>query len=152
MAKDKDTTALERTVQEVELGIASEQDSGLVMRSLKLAMAVRLSTGLSHVLQNIEKQSRVLNKAIDNYTADLNARIDDGSIEPEELLEYINSTQNKELQILELYRRVLQGNNMFEADSMSADEKLVHQMLRSFKTPEDKEKFFKMCRESHLFD
>ena len=58
---------------------------------------------------------------------------------------FITSLQNKQLQILELYRKIVQGKEMFSTEILSDDERKVLKLLKSFKTPEEKEKFIKQC-------
>ena len=139
-------------IEDVANGIASENDTGLVMKSLQMSMTLRLGNGLASMLNTLNSQQDLLNKAVEKYNEKLQEMIDSDTATAEDLLNFINSTQKKQLDILEVYRRCLQNGDIFTSDSLGSEERLVLGMLKSLKTPEDKAKFFKMCKQSHLFD
>ena len=76
--------------------------------------------------------------------------IEADTVSIEELRDFIDSTQSKQVQILELYRRVLQGKDLFDSQTFSDDEKMVLKIFKSFKSKEDREKFVNIIRENYI--
>lgn len=139
-------------VNDVAMGVASEKDTSMVMKTLQMSMTLKLANGLSDILNKLDSQSALVDRAMDKYAEMLEQKIDTDTVEMEELMDFVNNNQQKSIQIMEIYRRCLQNGNLFDSETQSAEERLVLNMLRSLKTPEDKKKFYEACKGTGLFD
>lgn len=131
-------------------GDADIQERGSALRMMKTGMAVKLTAGLDSMLNQLTEQSKLLNTCIGKYNEMIMSAIEADTVSIEELRDFIDSTQSKQVQILELYRRVLQGKDLFDSQTFSDDEKMVLKIFKSFKSKEDREKFVNIIRENYI--
>ena len=62
----------------------------------------------------------------------------------------IKDIQGSQLRFADLYRKIVQSpKGIFPEDLISEEEKKVVKLFKSFKTPEEKQKFLQICQE-HL--
>lgn len=143
---------VQRTASLISQGVADEQSKGMAMRNIKNGMALKLSVGLDSMLRQLTAQGELLSRAIEKHNEMLMASIEADTCSIDDLREFIDSTQAKQVQILELYRRTIQGKDLFDSQSLSDDEKMVLKLFKSFRSKEEKEKFLTLCRESGIFN
>lgn len=142
---------VERTADLIAKGVADEQQKGMALRNIKTGMSVKLSIGLDNLLGQLTRQSALLSKAIEKHNEMLEQSIDADTCSIEDLRDFIDSMQSKQLKILDLYRTTIQGKDLFDNQALSDDEKMVLKLFKSFRSNEEKTKFLTLCKESGIF-
>ena len=138
---DTDITALAKSVSE---GLASESDAGLVLRAIQTSLGCNLIATLNETNKSYQTLNNLLSRCVDKYVATTNALLEADSIDQEALFNIINTLQKNQIQFLELHRKIVQSpTKIFSDDLLSADEKKLLTLLKSFKTPEEKAMFLK---------
>lgn len=136
---------IEDLAKSIVAGTATEQDQGVALKALQNAMASSLISGLRTLDNTVVRLIGVSERLFDQ----LNTRmeVDVQNMQMNEVLRWIQTIQNNQIQILDLYRKVVQGRELFPSDTFSDEEKLVLQLMKSFRSQEDKQKFLDICKD-----
>lgn len=120
-------------------GTATEQEQGIALRALQTNLAAQMVSGLNGICKSLSNLDNLLNHAYmklhDRYEVDL------ANMDSTHLLNIIDSIQSKQLQVLDLYRKVVQGKNLFPEETISEEERKVLRLINSFTNDKDKKKF-----------
>lgn len=136
-----DTTALANLVAD---GLATEADNGLALRTIQTKLGVNLIATLQETNNGFQSLNKLLQLCIEKYTTNLTAMLNAETIQHEELFEIITTLQKNQVAYLELQRKIVQSpTKIFSDDLVSADERKLLALLKSFKTPEEKAQFLK---------
>lgn len=127
-------------------GIATEKEQGVALKAIRTAMSVSMAEGLKGIMAPSNRLAVLADSAIDLLEARWQAESSDMSVKS--LMRFIESIQSKQIQILDLYRKTIQGHDIISGDTLSEDEKMVLKLFKSFKTNEEKAKFLNLCKEA----
>lgn len=141
---DHSVEALARLIMS---GRASEQEKGLVLRTIQVGMATNMVAGLNELHSNIA-QAMNLYQALDSeYNRQLREQLEQGALTKEEIRIERDALEKRVHAILNLERQIVQGKNIFPEDSLSEDDRKILRLMASVKTPEERKKFFKAIDE-----
>lgn len=145
---------IDKLIEALQQGYATEQDKGAALKNISTFMSMSMISSLSKVSTNFEKLSNVLDAYITRFTTDYSTNLQANNVTTDDLFEKINSIQTRQIQLLDLYRKIIQSPQpLFPENTISEDEKNVLKLFKSFKTPEQKLKFLELCeRELNLTD
>lgn len=134
-----DITALSNSIAN---GIATEQDTGLVLRTVQTALGCSLIKTLETVNTSFSKLDSLLNKCVDKFCTQVDQLLESDTIDHESLFELITTLQKNQVAFAELQRKIVQSpNKIFSDELLSTDEKKLLTLLKSFKTPQEKKNF-----------
>lgn len=135
-----DTEALSKQIVE---GLASKEDLGVVLRTIQISLGAKVVQGMDTVSQGMERLNRMIEKAINKYAQQVEDMIDADTIPFDQLGEIVTTLQKNQVAFLELQRKIVQSpNKLFPDDVVSPEERQLLELVKSFKTAEDKKKFF----------
>lgn len=135
-----DTEALSKQVVE---GLASKEDLGVVLRTIQISLGAKVVQGMDTVAQGMERLNKMIDKAINKYAQQIEDMIDADTIPYDQLGEIVTTLQKNQVAFLELQRKIVQSpNKLFPDDVVSPEERQLLELVKSFKTAEDKKKFF----------
>lgn len=130
----------------IENGISTEAQRGTAVKSVHLLLQSTLSKGTMNILHKIDSLNSILDRAVDQ----LNLRSVSGldTWELHDVIDLVNIIQTKQLQVLDLLRKVTQASKpLFSDQILSEDERKVVKLFKSFNTESDKAKFLKLVEE-----
>lgn len=140
----KGNTNVVALAEMVQQGLASEEDRGIVLRTIQTAMGSALVSSVQSVMDKQGQLDDLLTRCIDKFTSQVNDLITSDTINHEDLFEMITTLQKNQVACAELLRKVVQSpNKIFSDDLLSNEEKKLLKLLKSFRTPEEKQKFLR---------
>ena len=129
-------------------GTANREERGLSLKMINTQLAIEYVTGLDDVKAFIERLKEVRKKMSDKFVKKIEEQMEADEIPPEIMFQYLMSINNKEIQLVSEYRKLLQGNRqLFDEDTMSEDDKVIMRLLRSFRSIDQKRDFLKIATE-----
>lgn len=152
----KENHSVEALARLIMSGRASEQEKGLVLRTIQVGMATNMVAGLNELHSNVA-QAMGLYQALDaEYMRRLQEQLESQSLTKEEIRIERDALEKRMHAILNLERQIVQGKNIFPEDSLSEDDRKILRLMASVKSPEERKKFFKAIDEyfqnSNSFD
>ena len=124
-------------------GQASEQEKGMLLRNIQVAMSANL-VGQLNQMHSIVAQAMELYKDLDSaYLTKVRELLESDALVKDEIRAERDSLEKRMMAVLNMERQIIQGKNLFPQDSLSEDEQKVLRLLASVKTPDEKQKFFK---------
>lgn len=139
--------SVEALARLITSGRASEQEKGLVLRTIQVGMATNMVAGLNELHSNVA-QAMNLYQALDSeYNRQLREQLEQGALTKEEIRIERDALEKRVHAILNLERQIVQGKNIFPEDSLSEDDRKILRLMASVKTPEERKKFFKAIDE-----
>lgn len=124
-------------------GQASEQEKGMLLRNIQVAMSANL-VGQLNQMHSIVAQAMELYKDLDSaYLTKVRELLESDALVKDEIRAERDSLEKRMMSVLNMERQIIQGKNLFPQDSLSEDEQKVLRLLASVKTPDEKQKFFK---------
>lgn len=137
---------IEILAQSVVDGVATEEQHGMATRAVQNQLSLSLLGILNDTTVSVNRLNETCNKALNIYLEKVNADLDQDLVSEESLLKLIDTIQSKQIQIAELYRKVIQSpKGLFAEDCLSEEEKKVMRLFKSFKTVEERKKFLELC-------
>ena len=140
--KNSDTKVL---ADKIAQGIATREERGITLKTLDTQLAVDLVTGLEDVRLYVDKLKTLKSKMRDKFIAKVEEDMELDNIDAETLFKYLNTLTNSELALIDTYRKLIQGGQLFNEDSMSENERTILRILRSLSTNEQRKNFFDAC-------
>ena len=140
----KEAEALEVSKKVLE-GTATEAERGMVLRNIQTGLAGNLVAGLSDAMATINSFNAHLDRCINQLTLRLESDVQ--IMDATQLIDIITKIQTRQLATLDLYRKVVQGKDLFPVETLSDEEKKVLKLIKSFRSKEEKDKFFQICSE-----
>lgn len=137
-------TDITKLAELVRQGIADEKEQGLALKAIKTAMSVSMAEGMKNIMIPMQRLTVLADSAItvleDRWVAE------SSTMPVKNLMNFIDGIQSKQIQILDLYRKTIQGNELISGETLSEEEKIVVKLFKSFKSNKEKEKFLELCR------
>lgn len=133
---------VEQLAQSIIDGTATEEQQGTAVKVMQTSMSANLLIGMKSLANNIARFNDLYERLFQRFSETLESQID--ILPPETLYKYLSDLQSKQLLILDLYRKTVQGKDLFSSEILSDDEKKVIKLLKSFNTPEEKAKFLEL--------
>lgn len=147
MSEQIPTTDVEKVVQSVISGISSEEENGLLLKALQTHMSATVVNQLTNLSNQFQNLSQNVDNLIARYNQKLNEDIEGDVLSRNELYSIIKSFQDRQFQLIETYRRIVQSPNMLFANStVSEEEKMVIKLFSSFKSADEKRKFLELVK------
>lgn len=146
LTKKMDASAL---VEQVLKGTIDESQMGTVLKALQISMATSLletqQKATELLIKATSKAAILMEKFEEKFEAEVNANtIEDADT----MWTWIDRFHRMQINVAELQRKIVQGKSLFNTEVMSEDERMVIQLLSSFKTKEDKKKFLDVVKET----
>lgn len=140
------TNDIQILAQSVVDGVATEEQRGMATRAVQNQLSLSLLGILNDATVSANRLNDTCNKALTLYLEKVNAALDQDLVSEESLLKIIDTIQSKQIQIAELYRKIIQSpKGLFSEDCLSEEEKKVMRLFKSFKTVEERKKFLELC-------
>lgn len=137
---NKDITALSQQIQD---GLASQEDIGVVLRTIQISLGAKVVSGMETVAQSMDRLNSMVDKAVNTFSQQIEDACDSGTITWESLAEIVTKLQKNQLAFIDLQRKIVQSpNKLFPEDVVSPEERQLLELIKSFKTPDEKKKFF----------
>lgn len=150
MSSLNEYTQLQQIIEAVQQGTATLDEQGIILKAAQAHMSSVIVSMISDIHSTVLSLNPIIQRLTDKYTELTNNALDADIISREDVFNDLQSLQSKQLQIIDLYRKIVQSPNKLFADSdFSEDEKKVIRLLKSFKTAQEKQEFLKLCEE-HL--
>ena len=100
---------IDKLIEALQQGYATEQDKGAALKNISTFMSMSMVSSLSKVSTNFEKLSNVLDAYITRFTMDYSTNLQANTVTTDDLFEKINSIQTRQIQLLDLYRKIIQS-------------------------------------------
>lgn len=140
---NSESTILAKKIAE---GTANREERGISLKMINTQLAIEYVTGLDDIKAFIERLKELRKKMSDKFVKKIEEQIELDAIEPETMFQYLMSINNRELQLVSEYRKLLQGNRqLFDEDTMSEDDKVIMRLLRSFGSIDQKRDFLRIA-------
>lgn len=124
-------------------GQASEQEKGMLLRNIQVAMSANL-VGHLNQMHSVVSKAMELYKDLDSaYLDKVRELLESDALVKDEIRAERDSLEKRMMAVLNMERQIIQGKSLFPQDSLSEDEQKVLRLLASVKTPDEKTKFFK---------
>jgi len=134
---------ISEVVQRVIDGTATESEKGLVLKTMQNSLSANLVGGLNDVFASMQSLNAMAVDAIAKLEEyyELNKDL----LDQKALMDFIGEVQNRQLRLLELNRKISQGNNpLFAQDTLSEEERKVVKLFKSFRTNAEKAAFMRL--------
>lgn len=142
---EKESNILAKKIEE---GTASREERGIALKTINTQLAIEMVTGLEDVKEYVDSMKALRGKLSKKFLKKVEEQIECDEIDPELMYQYMNSISNKELQLVEAYRKLIQGGrSLFDEDALSEDDRTVIRVMRSLGTPDEKSKFVSAMRD-----
>lgn len=139
------STDVSALAQMIADGTYSEDQQGLILRTVQTNLSVNLLNTLSRVESTMKYMDKLTDKIARQFTEQLEVQLDNQTLDFDTLHMYYNEVLTKQLTLLERQRQLVQSNvKLFPEDTMSPSERKLLGLLKSFSTQEQKQKFLAM--------
>lgn len=126
-------------------GTASREERGIALKTINTQLAIDMVTGLDDVKEYLGTMKKLRAKMSEKFIKKIEEQLECDELDPELMYQYMNSISTKELQLVEAYRKLIQGGRaLFDEDTLSEEDRTVIRLLRSFSTNDEKSKFFNL--------
>lgn len=126
----------------VALGQKSENEMGLVLRSVQIGLATSFCSTLSAQHAQMQESLGVLAKMNEKINADLAETLP--SMDVTDVLELRETMEKSIYRQMEMERKIIQGRGLFPDDSLSDEDRKVLRLMATLQSPEDKARFMRM--------
>lgn len=140
--------SLQPIIEAVQQGTATLDEQGIILKAAQAQMSSVIVSMIADLHSSITSLNNTVQRLSDKYIELTNNAIDADILSREDVFNDLQSLQSKQLQVIDLYRKIVQSPNKLFADSdFSEDEKKVIRLMKSFKTSQEKQEFLKLCEE-----
>lgn len=128
-------------------GTATEEQIGVACKNLQLGIAVPLIVRTRKFIDNdFNRYVKISDKLFETLEQNLEAGLAD--MESPEILNFIQTISKNQVAMLDLQRKIaLQVKDMMPGQVLSTEEKSLLQLLKSFKSQEEKEEFIALVNQ-----
>lgn len=123
-------------------GTATEEEKGTALKLLQTSLSVTMATGVSSLYNQINSLNGTMERLFTRMEAALQDQIE--LMSAEDCYDFIQKIQSKQIQVLDLYRKIVQGKELFATSALTEEEKMVIKLMKSFKSVDEKNKFFSL--------
>lgn len=138
----------EKIVSQVVSGTANDKKLNDVSRALQFGLSSTLVSGIQKLYTNLDSISNIASKFVKYFNEQIEANLNNKTVSYQEAFGYIKDTYDLHIKVIDLYRKIAQGKELFPSNSLSDEEKMVVTLLGSFKSKSEKVKFLKLVKET----
>lgn len=132
-------------VKRINEGIATEQESGFVLKQLQISIATGLLNDLSEMLANLDTLKDLNQRLTQRFEDLIVTEVDMMDIDT--VMKLMKELHNMKMEGLEFQRKLIQGKSIYDFQTLSEEEKLVVQLMNSFSSLEEKQEFLQIVKE-----
>ena len=133
-------------VQQLQAGTLDESSKGVLLRTLQISMSSSIINNLKVLDESVTGLRAFGDKIMQKLLEKIEVAMETADLE--ELIKYTDFIINKQMQILDLQRKIHQGKELFPIDTFSEDEKQILKLLNSFSSAEEKKKFLEVVKKT----
>lgn len=142
-----DIAALTKQVSE---GLASQEELGVALKTIQVSLGIQVINGLEELSSSMSRLNDLINRSLTKYDEVVTNMINSDTITYDQLGEMITTLQKNQVAFLDLQRKIVQSpNKLFPEDTASAEERQLLELVKSFKTIEEKQKFFNIVEQAY---
>jgi len=139
---------LQSIIDAVLSGTATEEQTGMIARQVQIGMSATLVQGMQSVYDLIQTSGNMLRTVQARFQEKLQVELDADTVSLNDMAKMIDVLQKNQITVLDLYRKVTQGKELFSQSMLSEEEKAVVKLLGSFTSKEEKQRFLKLVKET----
>lgn len=136
---------IETLAKRVSEGIATEQEIGVVLKQLQISLATSMLQELQEYNKSLDALKEIRMRLIDRLETIIITDIDLMDIDT--VTNLLKETSNIQMDNLDFQRKLIQGKSIFDFNTLSDEEKQVVQLMNSFASLEEKQKFLQLVKE-----
>ncbi len=141
MSDNYSTDVLARKIAE---GTANREERGITLKTINTQLAIEMVTGLEDVRDYVDGLKDLRSKFTQKFVEKANEALELDELDLDDVFKYMNSIADNEVKVVEAYRKLLQGGQLFSEDSMSEQDRIIVRLLQSFKDSNQKKEFYEM--------
>jgi hypothetical protein len=144
------TTDIQALANKVSEGLASQEDTGVLLKSLQISMGTQIVQNLGVVAQDMSNLSDMVHSAVSHLITKFKEAVECDTIELDDLLKVINTLQKNQVSFVDLQRKIVQSpNKLFPEETVSTEERQLLEIVKSFSTAEEKKQFFNAVEKAY---
>ena len=136
---------IETLAKRVSEGIATEQEIGVVLKQLQISLATSMLQELQEYNKSLDALKEIRMRLIDRLETIIITDID--LMDVDTVTNLLKETSNMQMDNLDFQRKLIQGKSIFDFSTLSDEEKQVVQLMNSFTSLEEKQKFLQLVQE-----
>ena len=136
---------IETLAKRVSEGIATEQEIGVVLKQLQISLATSMLQELQEYNKSLDALKEIRMRLVDRLETIIITDID--LMDVDTVTNLLKETSKIQMDNLDFQRRLIQGKSIFDFNTLSDEEKQVVQLMNSFSSLEEKQKFLKLVQE-----
>lgn len=136
---------IETLAKRVSEGIATEQEIGVVLKQLQISLATSMLQELQEYNKSLDALKEIRMRLIDRLETIIITDID--LMDVDTVTNLLKETSNMQMDNLDFQRKLIQGKSIFDFNTLSDEEKQVVQLMNSFASLEEKQKFLQLVQE-----
>lgn len=141
----KTNNNIETLAKRVSEGIATEQEMGVVLKQLQISLATSMLQELQHYNKSLDALKEIRMRLIDRLETIIITDID--LMDVDTVTNLLKETSDMQMDNLDFQRKLIQGKSIFDFSTLSDEEKQVVQLMNSFTSLEEKQKFLQLVQE-----
>ncbi len=141
MGDNYSTEVLARKIAE---GTANREERGITLKTISTQLAIEMVTGLEDVRDYVDGLKDLRSKFTQKFVEKANEALELDELDLDDIFKYMTSISDNEVKVVEAYRKLLQGGQLFNEDSMSEQDRIIVRLLQSFKDNTQKKEFYEM--------
>jgi len=141
MSDNYSTEVLARKIAE---GTANREERGITLKTISTQLAIEMVTGLEDVRDYVDGLKDLRSKFTQKFVEKANEALELDELDLDDIFKYMTSISDNEVKVVEAYRKLLQGGQLFNEDSMSEQDRIIVRLLQSFKDNTQKKEFYEM--------
>ena len=141
MSDNYSTEVLARKIAE---GTANREERGITLKTISTQLAIEMVTGLEDVRDYVDGLKDLRSKFTQKFVEKANEALELDELDLDDIFKYMTSISDNEVKVVEAYRKLLQGGQLFSEDSMSEQDRIIVRLLQSFKDNNQKKEFYEM--------
>ena len=136
---------IETLAKRVSEGIATEQEIGVVLKQLQISLATSMLQELQEYNKSLDALKEIRMRLIDRLETIIITDID--LMDVDTVTNLLKETSDMQMDNLDFQRKLIQGKSIFDFNTLSDEEKQVVQLMNSFSSLEEKQKFLQLVQE-----
>ena len=136
---------IETLAKRVSEGIATEQEIGVVLKQLQISLATSMLQELQEYNKSLDALKEIRMRLIDRLETIIITDID--LMDVDTVTNLLKETSDMQMDNLDFQRKLIQGKSIFDFNTLSDEEKQVVQLMNSFTSLEEKQKFLQLVQE-----
>lgn len=139
-----DTYSTDILARKIAEGTANREERGITLKTINTQLAIEMVTGLEDVRDYVDGLKDLRSKFTQKFVEKANEALELDELDLDDVFKYMNSIADNEVKVVEAYRKLLQGGQLFSEDSMSEQDRIIVRLLQSFKDNNQKKEFYEM--------